>query len=539
MQIGSLLKRLTPTGLRARLSLLTLLAMLPLVALLLVQAETSRRDIIQAAHQRAGVLAQLGAARETDVIQDVQDVFRVLGRVPEFVRLDDPSCSAVLAGVERDHPQILFLATTDLAGKIRCSSAPAAIGANIAEWSQFRAISEPKGEAFTLAPPKPIKGLSLPPSLAAMAPLTGPDGKPAGVFVAELDLSWFSKIAGQIAGNPENRALVIDSKSDMLLAASAPAAGESGDVENQHPALRAFRTHPEGGVVDGVGPDKTSCIYGYAPIGATSGRDPRPGAILAVGIAWDSVMADANRHLTIWICLALVAIAAAVGAAAWLAETSVLRPVRLITRVASRLSEGELGARADLAAVSVDELIVLGRTLNTMAASLEQLALTDGLTNIANRRRFDAALELEIARAMRTNEPLALLMIDSDHFKAYNDRYGHAAGDTCLRRIASALQAVPRRPADLVARYGGEEFVILLPNTDSSGAVELAGKVLAMIRALGIRHADAPGGRVSVSVGIAAGRLALPEEGRHLLEKADKALYAAKAGGRDQYSLGD
>jgi diguanylate cyclase (GGDEF)-like protein len=512
--------------------------MVPLVALLVAQAETSRRDIIRAAHQRAGVLAQLGAARENDVIQDVQDVFRVLGRVPEFVRPDDPSCSAVLASVERDHPQILFLATTDLLGKIRCSSAPAAIGANIAEWSQFRAVAEPKGEAFALAPPEPINGLTLPPSLAAMAPLTGSDGKPAGVFVAELDLSWFSMIASQIAGNAANRALIIDSRSDMLLAASAPTAGESGDVEEQHPALRAFRTHPEGGVVDGAGPDKTSSIYGYAPIDTVSGRNPPPGAILAVGIAWDSVLADANRHLTIWLGLALLAIAAAVGAAAWLAETSVLRPVRLITRVAGRLSEGELGARADLGAVSVDELVVLAKTLNTMAGSLEQLALTDGLTSIANRRRFDATLESEVARAMRTNEPLALLMIDSDLFKAYNDRYGHAAGDTCLRRIASALQAVPRRPADLVARYGGEEFVILLPNTDTSGAAELAGKVLAIIRGLEIRHADAPGGTVSVSIGIAAGRLTMPQDGRRLLEKADKALYAAKAGGRDQYSFG-
>lgn len=158
----------------------------------------------------------------------------------------------------------------------------------------------------------------------------------------------------------------------------------------------------------------------------------------------------------------------------------------------------------------------------------------DALTGLANRRRFDHSLLQESARLARAGMPLALLMIDVDHFKTYNDRYGHPAGDACLRQIAGLLQRHARRPGDLVARYGGEEFAILLANTDHSGARLLAEEVRAGLVALGLPHQGNPAGIVTVSIGLhALSAVEDPLAGTRLVERADQALYAAKAAGRN------
>src|SRR5664280_2921064 len=138
----------------------------------------------------------------------------------------------------------------------------------------------------------------------------------------------------------------------------------------------------------------------------------------------------------------------------------------------------EMGA-ADFIAKPVSAPLVLARVktqlrVKRMGDELRRIATTDGLTGVANRRRFDESLEREWRRARRSGDPLALLMIDIDHFKLFNDRYGHPAGDACLRSVAQALVGASLRPADLVARYGGEEFVVLLPKTPRAGAEHLA-----------------------------------------------------------------
>jgi len=159
----------------------------------------------------------------------------------------------------------------------------------------------------------------------------------------------------------------------------------------------------------------------------------------------------------------------------------------------------------------------------------------DALTGIANRRRFDAALEQESGRLARVGMPLALLMIDVDHFKTYNDNYGHPAGDECLRRIAQLLQRHARRPGDLVARYGGEEFAILLPNTDLAGARRLAEDVRAALISIMMPHQGNPAGIVTVSIGLHAIAAGDKLHGAGwLVECADQALYAAKAAGRNR-----
>jgi len=166
--------------------------------------------------------------------------------------------------------------------------------------------------------------------------------------------------------------------------------------------------------------------------------------------------------------------------------------------------------------------------------SLERMAWEDKLTGLANRRRFDQVFEDEWRRASRAGLPLSLLLIDVDHFKLYNDHYGHASGDDCLRKVAQALALTVHRAGDLVARYGGEEFVLLLPNTSLAEAKAVAERAIVQVRAASMVHARSSHGTVTVSVG-GATVTPVPEMGpSQAVERADEALYRAKAQGRNR-----
>lgn len=174
-------------------------------------------------------------------------------------------------------------------------------------------------------------------------------------------------------------------------------------------------------------------------------------------------------------------------------------------------------------------------TLKFQSDLLRSLAFVDGLTGVANRRQFDERLALEWARAQRHGHALSLLLVDVDHFKAYNDRYGHQAGDEALRRVAACLTEQMRRGTDLVARYGGEEFVCLLPDTDSEQALALARRIVETVALMAIPHAASPVAPVlTASVGVATRRGAIQPgwTSAALLGLADTQLYEAKRLGR-------
>jgi diguanylate cyclase (GGDEF)-like protein len=185
------------------------------------------------------------------------------------------------------------------------------------------------------------------------------------------------------------------------------------------------------------------------------------------------------------------------------------------------------------------EQLVIKRTqeLERINAKLEALSNTDGLTGIANRRKFDCFLELEWNRAQRAGAPLSLILLDVDHFKHFNDSYGHPAGDDCLRAIAQALSRAERRSGHLVARYGGEEFVLLLPDTEQEGAQATARRIQQEVWNLAIAHDGADQGIVTVSLGVACMVPERSETTDELLRRADAALYEAKSQGRNRMKI--
>lgn len=185
--------------------------------------------------------------------------------------------------------------------------------------------------------------------------------------------------------------------------------------------------------------------------------------------------------------------------------------------------------------VFVHNVTLISRRLQEINSQLNEMAMTDPLTAIANRRHFDEQLSAFIKQSRRDNEPLTLLMIDVDHFKKYNDIYGHPAGDLCLQQIASVLRDELRRPLDLVARVGGEEFAAILPHTSPAGCKLIARRVLNRIRDIHMPHMGNAVGIVTLSVGgatIDADEPAVTKE--DIIERADKALYAAKNSGRNR-----
>jgi len=203
----------------------------------------------------------------------------------------------------------------------------------------------------------------------------------------------------------------------------------------------------------------------------------------------------------------------------------------------------ELGA-VDFISKPVSAPVVRARiathlTLRRQTALLTRLAMLDELTGIANRRRFGETLDAEWRRAQRTGRPLSLMMIDVDHFKAYNDFYGHPAGDACIRAVAKVLEASVRRPADFVARYGGEEFAVLLGDSDGDdGALRVADAIHRALHSTAMPHAASPvAPHVTLSIGIATSHPSGHDGPAVLVRAADQALYRAKSSGRNRTAL--
>jgi diguanylate cyclase (GGDEF)-like protein len=326
------------------------------------------------------------------------------------------------------------------------------------------------------------------------------DGRFAGVLLGTIKVDWFVRYYGDFKID-ERGALVLAKRDGTILVRRPFVSRMVGRTLANSEIFRNHLPYASEGVTEAVAVvDGTPRLYAYRALSSYP-------LVVEAGLSRESIVApwrqDAIKSVAVLFML-LVGLAAFGGV--------VLRQLR--------------------------ERIVIERALHQAHQTLKSLALTDSLTGLGNRRRLDAVFDAEIRRARRQGYPVALVMLDLDYFKAYNDRYGHLAGDQCLRRFAELLQQALRRPADLAVRYGGEEFTLLLPDTDGPGAELVVQEIQLMLRRHMIEHGGSPLGRVSFSAGIAIGDLAretvTPER---LMAAADGALYQAKRQGRDGYCV--
>ncbi len=266
-----------------------------------------------------------------------------------------------------------------------------------------------------------------------------------------------------------------------------------------------------------------------ARIRASAAREPLfndPYRWLQAGTYFDAAPADGLPRLVAFRRLGRYPLVVAVA----FAESEYLRDWREDT-IRKGLTVVFMLACFGVLAVRLDAQIRRG---NAAEAALARLAMLDGLTGLANRRQFDATLDREWRQGAREGVPLALLMIDVDNFKAYNDTYGHQQGDDVLVQISRAIASAGLRPSDIAARYGGEEFAVILPRTDAYGVTTVAERIRGAVAELALPHAHTAAGVATVSVGAAS---IVPPHGptpRVLVEAADRALYVAKAAGRNR-----
>lgn len=323
-----------------------------------------------------------------------------------------------------------------------------------------------------------------------------PDGSFSGVVLATLPVAYFQRFFERLDVDKQGVILLALNNGDLLARRPMIDALMTTNIAKGELFSRYLINSDEGtasltSVVDGV-----VRIYAYSRIRGLP-------IVTAVGLSLDSVFA------TWW--------------------TYVYQALIIVVFIIFLLTSlGLLFYR------QIQRLLMAEEKLNLAHHDLEHIAKTDSLTELPNRRCFDATLAREWSRACRTGNSVAIILIDIDWFKQYNDYYGHVLGDECLRKIAKLIGQNTNRPTDLAARYGGEEFVILLPETELEGAVKIAEDVRSAIEAAKIEHRGSTLGIVTISAGVTSSHQRSAIVAIDLLEKADSLLYRAKSLGRNR-----
>ncbi|MDB5759337.1 MAG: diguanylate cyclase [Burkholderia sp.] len=329
-----------------------------------------------------------------------------------------------------------------------------------------------------------------------------PDGTFAGVVLATVDMAYFRSFHDSFDIGKSGTIFLAMDNGTMLVRRPFHSSYIGKDISTG-PVFTQLRSVGPGTRLLTSYVDQVTRVYSYTHIRHYP-------LVVAVALGRDDILAEWRQEA--WRTAAVIVILSAV-----------LSGIGL--RLARQISVREK-AEAELRTAKL--------TLEELNRSLERLSLQDSLTGLGNRRRFDTALQSECAHSARYGTPLSLVMIDVDHFKRYNDLYGHPAGDECLRRVGAAVMSARLRSCDVAARYGGEEIAVLLPQTDVAGAAAAAERLRQAVESLAVAHAGNPVGRVTVSIGVAS---LAPSDGEgapaRLVRDADGALYAAKAAGRN------
>jgi diguanylate cyclase (GGDEF)-like protein len=496
--------------------------------------EHARADRAELARAQVMDLARGGAEAQREIVYSMRALLQIVARVYARMPPDQADCDRTLADLTENVPWLRGLDVADPDGRIICATDPRGIGLNIADRSYFQNALHSRD--FVLSDYL-ISRVHQTPGLIASYPILAEKGSPRGVVLASINLRWIGELAATAARRPGTAVALLDG-SGTLIAASANQDGLIGKNYSENALARDMLANDEGTMTT-VGFDGIRRISAFVRVPWTRAR-------LAVGLDEAVVHSGVDREISVaYLQLALFGIL--VLLAAWFGgERLILRPIRSLVRMATRLGRGDLQVRAadepwvaefkPLAAAFDDmarKLAAREEELQIANQHLEELASLDGLTGLANRRGFDREIQHAWQKAGESGKELALMMIDIDHFKLFNDRYGHVRGDACLRAVGETLSLVTLEEAVLVARYGGEEFALLLPGLDLARAAALADEARRAIEDLLIVHADAASGFVTISVGVDAVVPAKDQPAADLVEAADRALYAAKRRGRN------
>jgi diguanylate cyclase (GGDEF)-like protein len=521
-------------SIRGRLVLLALLIVGPLMIDRVRLLEASRSERIASTASEVLDLTKRGAEGQREIITTVRAMLQVTARAYVAMMARGDTCNLYIRDLVGDMPWIKGMSIIGPDGRIKCSTLPSAIGLDMSDRPHYEEAI--RTNDFVVS--DYLVGRSnQAPSIVVAYPAQAIDPSVNAVMVASVDLHWVANLVATLARRPGATVMLVDA-GGTVLAGDPQSASWIGKSVREADPFRGFGDKAEG-TARTAGPDGVRRIYGFVAV-------PLSDARLVVGLTEAEVLSHIDRELQLaYLQLAFFGILVLI--VAWIGgERLIVDPIRSLARTATRLGRGDLTARperqrwakefAPLAAAlreMAQRLAERDGELRSANEHLERLALIDPLSGVANRRNFDETLARNWREAIRYRRPLGLLMIDVDHFKLFNDRYGHVEGDACLRRVGKLLMSVAGRPGDLPARYGGEEFAVLLPGASLAGARIVAERLRRAVEELYITNADAPLGQVSVSIGLASMVPNLGDRAQSLIEAADVGLYAAKRGGRN------
>jgi diguanylate cyclase (GGDEF)-like protein len=526
-------------GIRARLALLALILVTPLMLERARSLEDTRSKQIALASQEFSNLAQHSADAQREVLSSVETMLKSAAFIRASAGGVGRSCDILRASLPVNLPWIRSLMIVGKEGRVQCSTLNMLVGLDLSERPSLKKARETRDFVFSdfliTSNNKPI--------MMALYPVSAISDEVDSVIAAGVDLDWMSKSMGNFGGRPGISAVLVD-RAGTVLAAPADQASMIGRPLDNVPLLSAIAERANGleqaeGPLSFVTADGSKWVVNFARIAGTELR-------LIVSIDETKVSAAINREIrTAYLQLGFVCLFVLLGALV-AAESLIIRPIEMLEAMAKRFGQGDWSVRAAGSRLPA-EFVPLARAFNAMAAQLGQrerdlvatndrltvIASVDMLSGLANRRGFQSRLDFEWLRAQQYDSELSLLMIDVDHFKLFNDSYGHPEGDVCLTRLGETLARIAAETMGLAGRYGGEEFCLLLPNTDSKRALEIGEMVRAAVESLAMPHCTSNYQTVTVSVGVASTKPNNSQQPGDLIEAADAALYAAKHRGRN------
>jgi diguanylate cyclase (GGDEF)-like protein len=526
-------------GIRARLAMLAVLLVAPLMFERVRSLEDTRARQIASASEQYADITHHSAETQREVISSVETMLKSAAYIRAASGIGR-SCEILRASLPANLPWIRSIMLVSKEGVVQCSTLNVQVGLNIGDRDYFKKAQATGDFVFS---DYLFGRTNNRPIMMAAYPVSAINPEEEAVAVAGINLDWLSKIMATFSGRPGISALLIDS-TGVVMAAPPDQAGMIGRPLDNVPLLsaityKALSSNSDTGSISFTATDGGKRAVSFARIPGTQSR-------LVVSVDEARVTAAINRDIrTAYLQLAFVCLFVLLGALIG-AEKLIIKPIELMTGMAKRFGEGDSSARVARSRLPA-EFMPLARAFNAMAAQLSQrerelvatndrltvMASIDMLSGLANRRGFQSRLDFEWKKAQQFNSELSLLMIDVDHFKLYNDTYGHPEGDTCLTRLGEALAGIAAGTMGFAGRYGGEEFCLLLPNTSLQRALEIGEMVRATVQDLGLPHSTSSHRTVTVSVGVAA---TLPNDAQtpgELIEAADAALYAAKRRGRN------
>jgi diguanylate cyclase (GGDEF)-like protein len=526
-------------GIRARLALLALILVAPLMLDRARSLEDARAKQLALASREFSELAQHSADTQREVISSVETMLKSAAYIRGSAGGVSRSCDILRASLPVNLPWIRALLIVGGDNHVQCATQNSLVGLDLSKRSYLKQARDARDVVFSdflfsMATDLPI--------VMAAYPVSAIRADSDAVIVAGVNIDWMSKIMSNLGGRPGISAALIDS-TGIVMAAPADQASMVGLSLDKIPLLsaiadKAIDSDQADGSLSFYAADGSRRTVNFARIPGTQSR-------LIVSIDETKVSAAINHDIrTAYLQLGFVCLFVLLGALV-AAEKLIIHPIEIMAATAKRFGQGDWSARAARGRLPA-EFVPLARAFNAMAAQLGErerelvatndrltvIASIDMLSGLANRRGFQSRLDFEWMKALQHGAELSLLMIDVDHFKLFNDTYGHPEGDACLSKLGETLAGLAAHTMGFAGRYGGEEFCLLLPNTASARALEIGEQVRSVIESLAMPHCTSNHQIVTVSVGVACTRPDTQGPG-DLIEAADAALYAAKHRGRN------